>query len=204
METMRGNQVRFPMARSGFNEGADEFRCWRITSKLPSHHPLMAASTSTQVTITLADGFPVGAEAMRRRILDNLDLGGREFAYDGGRSIFTVAPLFQDDLVQLDAVVDNVNSAHKDGYFVIGETWFPYEGRNLNGGIASYRGHCSSFKTTQGGVTLNLDASTASIISAGTVKEFLLLHQRVAHAAEIDWVKRFLFKRETGGAETEE
>ncbi|KAL6529108.1 hypothetical protein OROHE_014852 [Orobanche hederae] len=190
METMRGNQVRFPMARSGFNEGGRRISVLANYFQVTVAPPADGCFYVYTVTITLADGFPVGAEAMRRRILDNLDLGGREFAYDGGRSIFTIAPLFQDDLVQLDAVVDNV------GCFVIGETWFPYEGRNLNGGIASYRGHCSSFKTTQGGVTLNLDASTTSIISAGTVKEFLLLHHRVAHAAEIDWVKARSYSNE--------
>ncbi|KAL6553633.1 hypothetical protein OROGR_007475 [Orobanche gracilis] len=269
METMRGNQVRFPMTRSGFNKGGRRISVLANYFQVTVAPPADGCFYVYTVTIKLTDGFPVGVEAMRRRILDNLDLGGREFAYDGGRSVFTIAPLLQDDLVQLDAIVDNVNvsivyektipmranngdgdggeqlrvldailrhSANKDGCFVIGEAWFPYEGKNLNGGIASYRGHCSSFKTTQGGVTLNLDASTASIISAGTVKEFLLLHQGVARAAKIDWVKAkgalsdlwikdfhsnmeykvtglsdlrcseqtFLFKRETGGAETEE
>ncbi|KAL6558814.1 hypothetical protein OROMI_019164 [Orobanche minor] len=84
------------------------------------------------------------------------------------------------------------HSAIKGGCFVIGRTRFPPNGfKDLKGGIASYRGHCWSFKTTQKGVTLNIDedASTALIISAPTVKEFLLLHQGVTSLAEIDWLK---------------
>ncbi|KAL6545221.1 hypothetical protein OROGR_009095 [Orobanche gracilis] len=83
-------------------------------------------------------------------------------------------------------------SAIKDGCFVIGRTRFSPNGfKDLKGGIASCRGHCWSFKTTQKGVTLNIDedASTALIISAPTVKEFLLLHQGVTSLAEIDWLK---------------
>ncbi|KAL6520627.1 hypothetical protein OROMI_032187 [Orobanche minor] len=76
METMRANQVRFPMARSGFNEGGRRISVLANYFQVTVAPPAEGCFYVYTVTIKLADGFPVGAEAMRRRILDNLDLGG--------------------------------------------------------------------------------------------------------------------------------
>ncbi|KAH6782905.1 hypothetical protein C2S52_007864 [Perilla frutescens var. hirtella] len=87
----------------------------------------------------------------------------------------------------LDAILRH--NAATQGYFFVGKAWFPYEPRNLNGGVDGYWGHCASFRATQGGLSLNIDASTALIISPGPLRQFLLLHQGVTSAAEIDCFK---------------
>lgn len=61
-----------------------------------------------------ADGILVTGEAMRRHVLNRvgeiykLELEGKQYAYDGGRSLFSVAPLFEDNLLQLNVIVEDV------------------------------------------------------------------------------------------------
>ncbi|KAL6558812.1 hypothetical protein OROMI_019162 [Orobanche minor] len=207
------------LVRRGHNDRGRRFfvfaNHFRVTVNPPSDGCCFYAYT---VTIKHSGkGVLVCLESLRRQILEKL-LESKEFAYDGESSLFIVAtPLFPEidtfnetvnDLYDVSIVFDKmipINGGDDGvseeqfrvfnaifGCFVIGRTRFSPNGfKDLKGGIASYRGHCCSFKTTQEGVTLNIDedASTALIISAPTVKEFLLRHQGVTSLAEIDWLK---------------
>ncbi|KAI3926873.1 hypothetical protein MKX01_032788 [Papaver californicum] len=71
-------------------------------------------------------------------------------------------------------------------------SFFHNEPRNfvdLGGGVLGCRGFHSSFRTTQGGLSLNIDVSTTMIIRPGPVVDFLLGNQNVNHPNQIKWDK---------------
>ncbi|KAF2292335.1 hypothetical protein GH714_020184 [Hevea brasiliensis] len=57
------------------------------------------------------------------------------------------------------------------------------------GGITGVRGYHSSFRTTQGGLSLNMDVSTTMFLTPGPVIDFLKANQNVQDPCYIDWVK---------------
>ena len=61
---------------------------------------------------------------------------------------------------------------------------------NIGGGVLGYRGFHSSFKTTQGGLLLNVDVSTTMIIRPDSVMDFfLLINQNARELGSLDWNK---------------
>ncbi|XP_078152182.1 protein argonaute 4A-like isoform X2 [Carex rostrata] len=60
---------------------------------------------------------------------------------------------------------------------------------DLGGGVMGCRGFHSSFRTTQSGLSLNIDVSTTMIVKPGPVMDFLLANQKVEHPNQIDWQK---------------
>ncbi|KAF7824810.1 protein argonaute 4A-like [Senna tora] len=85
--------------------------------------------------------------------------------------------------------------AAKQGYLLVRQSFFNVNSRrnygdlDLGGGVRGCRGFHSSFRATQGGLTLNIDVSTTPILEPGSVVEFLLKNQNVRHASKIDWTK---------------
>ncbi|KAJ9170009.1 hypothetical protein P3X46_018146 [Hevea brasiliensis] len=57
------------------------------------------------------------------------------------------------------------------------------------GGITVVRGYHSSFRTTQGGLSLYMDVSTTIFLTPGPVIDFLKANQNVQDPCYIDWVK---------------
>ncbi|KAI3894514.1 hypothetical protein MKX03_005374 [Papaver bracteatum] len=91
-------------------------------------------------------------------------------------------------------VLDIVLRQHaaKQGCLLVRQSFFHNEPRNfveLGGGVQGCRGFHSSFRTTQGGLSLNIDVSTTITIRPGPVLEFLLANQNVRHPNDINWDK---------------
>ncbi|KAF6163922.1 hypothetical protein GIB67_024777 [Kingdonia uniflora] len=60
---------------------------------------------------------------------------------------------------------------------------------DLGGGVNGARGFHSSFRTTQGGLSLNIDVTTTMIYRPGPVLDFLCNNQNVRNPREIRWDK---------------
>ncbi|KAF1001742.1 hypothetical protein AG4045_010740 [Apium graveolens] len=73
-----------------------------------------------------------------------------------------------------------------------GKSFFHDDSRMLTsvgGGVSSCRGLHSSFHSTQGGLSLNLDVSTTMILTPGPVIDFVRANQGIQDARKIDWIK---------------
>ncbi|GKC47471.1 argonaute 16-like protein [Tanacetum coccineum] len=60
---------------------------------------------------------------------------------------------------------------------------------NIGGGVTACRGFHSSFRPTDGVLSLNMDVSTTMILTPGPVIDFLKSNQKARDARSIDWVK---------------
>ncbi|PPD86818.1 hypothetical protein GOBAR_DD16215 [Gossypium barbadense] len=60
---------------------------------------------------------------------------------------------------------------------------------DIGGGVLGCRGFHSSFRATQGGLSLNIDVSTTMIIQPGPVVDFLLANQNARDPYSLDWNK---------------
>ncbi|XP_057981140.1 protein argonaute 4B-like, partial [Malania oleifera] len=97
---------------------------------------------------------------------------------------------FQEALRVLDIVLRQ--HAAKQGCLLVRQSFFHDDARNftdLGGGVQGCRGFHSSFRATQGGLSLNIDVSTTMTVRPGPVVEFLIANQNVRGPYQIDWVK---------------
>ncbi|MQM02796.1 hypothetical protein Taro_035569 [Colocasia esculenta] len=224
------------------------------------------------VVLKYEDDRPVDGKGIGRRVIDRLhqtydsELGGRDLAYDGEKSLFTIGNLPQvkneftvvlEDLssnrtgnngneshrgddspgeadrkrrrrpgqsktfkVELNfaakvpiqsitsalrghetensqealRVLDIILRQHaaKQGCLLVRQSFFhndPTNCTDLGGGVSGCRGFHSSFRTTQTGLSLNIDVSTTMIVKPGPVIDFLMANQNARRPSEIDWVK---------------
>ncbi|CAI9106107.1 OLC1v1005175C1 [Oldenlandia corymbosa var. corymbosa] len=82
--------------------------------------------------------------------------------------------------------------AAKLGCLLVRQSYFHNEPRNfveVGGGVLGCRGFHSSFRTSQGGLSLNIDVSTTMIIKPGPVVDFLIDSQGARDPFSLDWVK---------------
>lgn len=96
----------------------------------------------------------------------------------------------QDALRVLDIILRQ--QAANRGCLLVRQSFFHDDSRNLTdvgGGVNGLRGFHSSFRPTQGGLSLNMDVSTTMILKPGPVIEFLLANQNVRDPRNIDWLK---------------
>ncbi|KAF0911750.1 hypothetical protein E2562_011746 [Oryza meyeriana var. granulata] len=94
----------------------------------------------------------------------------------------------QDALRVLDIVLRQQQA--KRGCLLVRQSFFSDDFRNLvdlTGGVSGCRGLHSSFRTTVGGLSLNMDVSTTMIVTPGPVFDFLLTNQNVRDIRDIDW-----------------
>ncbi|KAJ0978051.1 hypothetical protein J5N97_013525 [Dioscorea zingiberensis] len=96
-------------------------------------------------------------------------------------------------------VLDIVLRQHaaKKGCLLVRQSFFqnnPSNFTDLGGGVLGCRGFHSSFRATQGGLSLNIDVSTTMIVRPGPVVDFLIENQNVRDPYQIDWsrAKRML------------
>ncbi|KAL2230587.1 UNVERIFIED_CONTAM: Protein argonaute 4A [Sesamum indicum] len=97
---------------------------------------------------------------------------------------------FQEAVRVLDIILRQ--HAAEQGCLLVRQSFFHNEPRNfidLGGGVVGCRGFHSSFRATQGGLSLNMDVSTTMIVKPGPVIDFLLMNQKVDNPAQIDWTK---------------
>ncbi|KAF8008162.1 hypothetical protein BT93_K1987 [Corymbia citriodora subsp. variegata] len=96
----------------------------------------------------------------------------------------------QDALRVLDIALRQ--TAAKRGCLLVRQSFFHDDSRyftDVGGGVAGVRGFHASFRPTQGGLSLNMDASTTMILKPGAVIEFLLDNQNVKEPRHLDWAK---------------
>ncbi|KAK3132901.1 hypothetical protein QOZ80_6AG0529210 [Eleusine coracana subsp. coracana] len=94
----------------------------------------------------------------------------------------------QDALRVLDIVLRQQQA--KQGCLLVRQSFFSDDSRNLvdlTGGVSGCRGLHSSFRTTIGGLSLNMDVSTTMIVTPGPVIDFLLQNQKVSDIRDINW-----------------
>lgn len=80
--------------------------------------------------------------------------------------------------------------AAKRGCLLVRQSFFHDDVRNLvdvGGGVSACRGFHSSFRTTQDGLSLNMDVSSTMILTPGPVLDFLLKNQNLKDPRHIDW-----------------
>ncbi|XP_059664101.1 protein argonaute 16-like [Cornus florida] len=96
----------------------------------------------------------------------------------------------EDALRVLDIILRQ--QAAKSGCLLVRQSFFQDDSRNftdVGGGVKACRGFHSSFRPTQGGLSLNMDVTTTMILSPGPVIDFLLANQNVREPRFIDWAK---------------
>ena len=71
--------------------------------------------SSKQVSVSYEDGRPVDGKGVGRKVIDRVhetydtELAGKDFAYDGEKSLFTVGPLPRNKL-EFTVVIEDVTS----------------------------------------------------------------------------------------------
>ncbi|KAI5323475.1 hypothetical protein L3X38_032547 [Prunus dulcis] len=268
-EPVKKKNVRVPIARRGLGTKG---------TKIPlvtNHFKVNVTNIDGyffhySVSVSYEDGRPLDGKGAGRRIIDRVhetyhsELGGKDFAYDGEKSLFTVGSLPRNKLefaVVLEDMPSNRNNgnaspdghgspnesdrkrlrrpnrsktfnveisyaakipmkaigdalrgqesensqealrvldiilrqhASKQGCLLVRQSFFHNDPKNfadVGGGVLGCRGFHSSFRTTQGGLSLNIDVSTTMIIQPGPVVDFLIANQNVRDPFSLDWMK---------------
>ncbi|CAI0452231.1 unnamed protein product [Linum tenue] len=265
-EPAKKKPARLPMARRGMGSKGQKIQL------LTNHFKVNVTNMEGQfyhysVALLYEDGRPVEAKGVGRKVLDKVqqtyssELSGKEFAYDGEKSLFTIGqlPLNKHEFtVVLEEVTNNGNvspdaggspndtdrkrmrrpynsktfivqinfaakipmqaiasalkgvetessqealrvldiilrqHAAKQGCLLVRQSFFHNDPKNfveLGNGVLGCRGFHSSFRTTQGGLSLNIDVSTTMIIQPGPVIDFLINNQGARDPFSLDWAK---------------
>ncbi|XP_057441491.1 protein argonaute 4-like [Lotus japonicus] len=260
--------TRLPIARKGLGSKG---------TKLPlltNHFKVTVANSDGHffqysVALSYEDGRPVEGKGVGRKVIDKVqetygsELNGKDFAYDGEKTLFTIGSLARNKLeftVVLEDVISNRNNgncspdgastndsdkkrmrrpyhsktfkveisfaakiplqaivnalrgqesenyqeairvldiilrqhAAKQGCLLVRQSFFHNDPKNyadVGGGVLGCRGFHSSFRTTQSGLSLNIDVSTTMIIQPGPVVDFLIANQNVRDPFSLDWAK---------------
>lgn len=221
------------------------------------------------VNLKYEDDRPVDGKGIGRKVVDKLhqtydtELGNKDFAYDGEKSLFTIGSLpqvkneftvvleessnkaagngspggngspsesdrkrlrrpYQTKTYKVELnfaakipmqsiamalkghdtensqealrVLDIILRQHaaKQGCLLVRQSFFQNNAANftdIGGGVLGCRGFHSSFRTSQGGLSLNIDVSTTMIVKPGPVVDFLIENQKVRDPFQIDWAK---------------
>ncbi|CAI0452235.1 unnamed protein product [Linum tenue] len=268
-EPAKKKPARLPMARRGMGSKGQKIQL------LTNHFKVNVTNMEGQfyhysVALLYEDGRPVEAKGVGRKVLDKVqqtyssELSGKEFAYDGEKSLFTIGqlPLNKHEFtVVLEEVTSSRNNgnvspdaggspndtdrkrmrrpynsktfivqinfaakipmqaiasalkgvetessqealrvldiilrqhAAKQGCLLVRQSFFHNDPKNfveLGNGVLGCRGFHSSFRTTQGGLSLNIDVSTTMIIQPGPVIDFLINNQGARDPFSLDWAK---------------
>ncbi|XP_027152630.1 protein argonaute 4A-like [Coffea eugenioides] len=91
-------------------------------------------------------------------------------------------------------VLDTILRQHaaKQEYLVLRQSYFSNDSKNfmdLGGGVFGCRGFSSRFQDLQGGLYLNFDVTTTTIVQPGPVINFLISHQNVSDPFKVDWLQ---------------
>ncbi|CAL0315822.1 unnamed protein product [Lupinus luteus] len=267
-EPAKKKPSRVPMARRGTGSKGTKLQL------LTNHFKVNVNNNDGhffQYSVSLAyeDGRPVEGKGVGRKVIDKVqetydsELNGKDFAYDGEKTLFTIGSLARNKLefqVVLEDVTSNRNNgncspenenqnesdkkrmrrpyraktfkvelsfaskipmqaianalrgqesenfqeairvldiilrqhASKQGCLLVRQSYFHNDPKNfadVGGGVLGCRGFHSSFRTTQSGLSLNIDVSTTMIITPGPVVDFLIANQNVRDPFSLDWAK---------------
>ncbi|KAH6790105.1 Argonaute family protein [Perilla frutescens var. frutescens] len=266
-ETESNKVLRVPMARRGYGTRGNKVPIQTNHFKVKVNN-VDGYFFHYSVALFYEDGQPVESKRGGREVVDRVretykrELGDKEFAYDGEKSLFTVglvhflvinstSLLWSRMLHQLGMNMNIGNSnrdakrlrrpsrcktfkveisfaakipmqaianalrgqeshnsealrvfdiilrqhAARQGCLLVRQSFF-HDNKlyfaDVGAGVLRCRGFHSSFRTTQSGLSLNMDVSTTMIIKPGSVIDFLLDNQNVRNRDDlfsIDWVK---------------
>ncbi|KAG6523121.1 hypothetical protein ZIOFF_012974 [Zingiber officinale] len=259
---------RTPMARPGIGKKGNAVQL------LTNHFKVSLRNVDDyfyhySVALKYEDDRPVDGKGVGRKVIDKLhqtydtELGKKDFAYDGEKSLFTLGALPQVNN-EFTVVLEDLSSnripgngnagnnspgesdhkrarrpkhtktfkvllsfaakipmksiaaalkgnetensqealrvldiilrqhASKQGCLLVRQSFFhnnPKSFTDIGGGVMGCRGFHSSFRTSQGGLSLNIDVSTTMIVRPGAVVDFLLANQNVKNPNQLDWNK---------------
>ncbi|XP_051145305.1 protein argonaute 4A-like [Andrographis paniculata] len=260
---------RIPMARRGYGTRGQSIQL------LTNHYKVSVSKTEGyffhySVAIKYEDGSPANEKGVGRRIIDKVydtykaELAGKQFAYNGEKSLFTTGGLPQNNFeftiiledvssnrasgsieddsggrkrlrkhirsktykvainyaakVPMQAIADALRgrdsdhyqeavrvldvmlrqNAAKKGCLLVRQSFFHNDPKSfvmIGDGVVGCRGFHSSFRATQGGLSLNMDVSTTMIVKPGPVIDFLIENQKIDHPSRIDWIDWIKAKR---------
>ncbi|KAJ0266517.1 Argonaute [Hirschfeldia incana] len=83
-------------------------------------------------------------------------------------------------------------NAARQGCLLVRQSFFHNDAQNfihIGRGVVGVRGFHTSFRTTQRGLSLNIDTSTTLVVQPGPVIDFLLANQNLDDPKYIDWNK---------------
>ncbi|KAM3397998.1 protein argonaute 4-like [Capsicum galapagoense] len=269
IEPLKKKSLRVPMARRGTGNKGQKIQI------LTNHFKVNVTNVDGHffhysVALFYEDGRPVDAKGVGRKVLDRVhetydtELAGKDFAYDGEKSLFTIGALPRNKMeftVVLEDVTSSRNNgnsspgghgspnetdrkrlrrpyqsktfkveisfaakipmqaianalrgqesensqealrvldiilrqhAAKQGCLLVRQSFFHNDPKNfvdVGGGVLGCRGFHSSFRTTQSGLSLNIDVSTTMIIQPGPVVDFLISNQNAKDPFSLDWAK---------------
>ncbi|OAY58827.1 protein argonaute 4 [Manihot esculenta] len=268
-EPVKKKAVRVPIARRGLGSKGQKIPL------VTNHFKVNVTNVEGyffhySVALFYEDGRPVDGKGIGRKVIDRVqetydsELDGKQFAYDGEKSLFTVGSLPRNKL-EFTVVLEDISSnrsngnaspedhgspnqsdrkrlrrpyqsktfkveisfaakipmqaianalrgqesensqeairvldiilrqhAAKQGCLLVRQNFFHNDPRNfadVGGGVLGCRGFHSSFRTTQGGLSLNIDVSTTMIIQPGPVVDFLIANQNARDPFQLDWAK---------------
>ncbi|CAM9002892.1 unnamed protein product [Rhodiola kirilowii] len=268
-EVVKKKPTRNPIARRGQGVKGQKI------SLLTNHFKVNVANTDGHffhysVALFYEDDRPVEGKGIGRKVIDRVketydsELGGKDFAYDGEKSLFTLGSLPRNKMeftVVIEETPSNRNNgnsspgnggspndsdrkrmrrpprsktfkvqisfaakipmqaianalrgqesensqeafrvldiilrqhASRQGCLLVRQSFFHNDPKNfadLGGGVLGCRGFHSSFRTTQGGLSLNIDVSTTMIVQPGQVVDFLIANQNARDPFNLDWSK---------------
>ncbi|GAV84720.1 PAZ domain-containing protein/Piwi domain-containing protein/DUF1785 domain-containing protein [Cephalotus follicularis] len=269
-EQVKKKFVRVPMARRSLGSKGQKIPLLTNHFKVNVNTVEEGHFFHYSVSLSYEDGRPVDGKGAGRRVIDRVhetydtELGGKDFAYDGEKSLFTVGPLPRNKLeftVVLEDIASNRNNgngspagnaspndsdrkrlrrpyhsktfkveisfaakipiqaianalrgqesensqealrvldiilrqhAAKQGCLLVRQSFFHNDPKNfadVGGGVLGCRGFHSSFRTSQAGLSLNIDVSTTMIIQPGPVVDFLIANQNARDPFSLDWAK---------------
>ncbi|KAK7300313.1 hypothetical protein RJT34_11156 [Clitoria ternatea] len=269
LEPAKKKPARLPIARRGLGSKG------RRLQLLTNHYKVNFSNNDGHfyqysVALSYEDGRPVEGKGVGRKVIDRVqetydsELNGKDFAYDGEKTLFTLGSLARNKLeftVVLEDVTSNRNNgncspdghgspnegdrkrmrrpyraktfkveisfaskiplqaisnalkgqesenyqeairvldiilrqhAAKQGCLLVRQSFFHNQPNNysdVGGGVLSCKGIHSSFRTTQSGLSLNIDTSTTMVIQPGPVVDFLISNQNVRDPYSLDWAK---------------
>ncbi|WOG90709.1 hypothetical protein DCAR_0309953 [Daucus carota subsp. sativus] len=225
MQDMQENIAFVPMARSGLATKGN------IVQLCTNHLKVDVTSADEyfyqyRVAIFYGDGRPLDGKGVGRKILDlvhdtyKAELDGKDFAYDGKKSLFTVGALPRNKLEFTIIIQDISSSGLRNSYpsktYKVEISYaakIPVQAiaKTLNGqnleksrkalrvldiilrqhlakkGFLHVCGLHSSFCTSQGGLSLNIDVSTKKIFETRPVVDFLTANQNAKDPLSLDW-----------------
>ncbi|KAL0887396.1 hypothetical protein Bca101_011379 [Brassica carinata] len=99
-----------------------------------------------------------------------------------------------DNLQDATRVLDVIlrQNAARQGCLLVRQSFFHNDARNflhIGGGVVAVKGFHTGFRTTQRGLSLNIDTSTTMVVQPGPVIDFLLVNQNVNDPYSVDWNK---------------
>ncbi|CAH2060775.1 unnamed protein product [Thlaspi arvense] len=168
LKTEEKKNLKIPMARNGTNGNASPNGNEGDGDRKRLRRPNRAKNFRVEISYAAKIPLQALANAMR----------GQE------------SEMSQEAIRVLDIILRQ--HAARQGCLLVRQSFFHNDPSNcepVGGNILGCRGFHSSFRTTQGGMSLNMDVTTTMIIKPGPLIDFVLANQDAKDPFSVDWSK---------------